>query len=100
MKNLEEDSFLMRCDLKNEMKEVKKFLSKKLIKGEKYSLKRKGSNKMQVFIENNEFLCMSGFDNCMLTFKTNSGYKINILIKDICLGFIVIKDKKGEILLK
>ena len=98
MKNTEKEK--IGNDMKSYINIVKKNLKRKMIKGEKYYINYKSEGKKYLDSRKNksEFLGFTGVNNCMLLFKTEKGYKTNILIKDICLGYVDIKNLKGEII--
>lgn len=98
MKNIGEKEIIGN-DMKKYINVVKKNLKRKMIKGEKYYLNYKSEGKKYLDFKNkSEFLGFTGVNDCMLLFKTEKGYKTNILIKDICLGIKEIKNLKGEII--
>ena len=99
MKNIGEKEIIGN-DMKSYINFVKKNLKRKMKKGEKYYINDKSEGKKHLEFKKNEstFLGFTGIKDCMLLFETSKGYKINILIKDICLGIKEIKNLKGEII--
>ena len=99
MKNIGEKEIIGN-DMKNYINFVKKNLKRKMKKGEKYYINNRSEGKKYLDLNNdkNIFLDFTGVNDCMLLFESEKGYKLNILIKDICLGVKEIKNLKGEII--